>query len=162
MTRPEVAGSFADVIAMMVRAVEHGDSEAVAACFTPDGIYHDVFYGDFKGRDAIARMIGEFFFRDGGDFRWDLHDPVQAGDIGYVRYVFSYASKLPGAEGRRAVFEGVAICRMRDGLIADYREVANAATGLHDVGFPDRRLARFVAKQAAQLRERPEAVRHLD
>ena len=153
--------SFAGLIQQMIEAACRGNGAGVAACFAPDGVYHDVFYGSFRGRAEIARMIDEHFHRDGSEFRWDVHDPVEADGIGYVRYVFSYASKLEGCEGRRAVFEGVAICRLQDGLIADYREVANAATGLHLMGFPDARLARFVARQAAELIARKEAVGHL-
>ena len=93
-------------------------------------------------------------------FRWDVHDPVEAGGTGYARYVFSYRSRLKGCEDRRAVFEGVAICRLQDGLIAHYREVANAATGLSLMGFEDARLARFVARQAAELMKRDEAAAH--
>ena len=37
-------------------------------CFTPDGVYHDVFYGAFEGRDRIAEMIRDYFHRDGCNF----------------------------------------------------------------------------------------------
>ena len=45
----------------------------------------------------------------------------------YARYTFSYRSTLPEARGARAMFEGVAIMRLRDGKIAEYHEVANTA-----------------------------------
>lgn len=153
--------SFAALIQHMIDAACRGDGAGVAGCFAPDGVYHDVFYGSFYGRAEIARMIEGFFHRDGSDFRWDVHDPVEADGTGYARYVFSYRSRLKGCEGRRAVFEGVAVCRLQDGLIADYREVANAATGLSLMGFDDARLARFVARQAAELTGREEAAAHL-
>ncbi len=153
--------TFATLISHMIRAACRGDGAGVAACFTPEGVYHDVFYGSFRGRPEIGRMIEQLFHRDGYDFRWDLHDPVEANSTGYARYVFSYSSRLAGCEGRRAVFEGVAICRLEDGHIADYREVANAATGLSLMGFGDARLARFVARQAAELTRRDKAAAHL-
>ena len=152
--------TFALLISDMIEAACRGDGAGLAACFAPDGVYHDVFYGSFRGRAEIAHMIEEYFHRDGGEFRWDVHDPVEAEGTGYARYVFSYRSRLKGCEGRRAVFEGVAICRLRGGLIADYREVANAATGLSLMGFDDARLARFVARQAAELTARDEAAAH--
>ncbi len=31
-------------------AVEGRDGKGFASLFTEDGVYHDVFYGDFKGR----------------------------------------------------------------------------------------------------------------
>lgn len=152
--------SFEQRIREMVAAVERGDAQGVAACFTPDGVYHDVFYGDFQG-DGIADMIANYFHRDASDFRWDIHDAVEQGNIGYARYVFSYLPKTTGAAPSRTIFEGTAICRMRDGLIADYREIANAAVGLHGMGFPAERLAKFVAKQGAELKAREESARHI-
>lgn len=152
--------SFEQRIKEMVAAVERGDAQGVAACFTPDGIYHDVFYGDFQGA-GIVDMIDNYFYRDASDFRWNIHDAVEQDDIGYARYVFSYLPKTPGAGPGRTIFEGTAICRMRDGLIADYREIANAAVGLQGMGFPPERLAKFIAKQGAELKSRDEAARHL-
>ena len=157
---------FGNLIRKMVAAVEHGDGTGVAACFTPDGVYNDVFYGSFQGI-AIADMIENYFHRDACNFRWDIHDPVtgpadRSGEsVGYARYVFSYESALVASKGRRAIFEGVAVCRLRDGLIAEYHEVANAATGLHGIGFPPERLAKFIGKQNDALKARAESARHL-
>ena len=152
--------SFAELIGRMTAAAVAGDGAEVAACFTEDGIYHDVFYGAFKGAD-IEGMIENYFHRDGENFRWDIYDPVDNGDIGYARYVFSYDSKLDEFAGRRALFEGVAICQLKGGLIENYTEIANAATGLTGLGFPPERLAKFVAKQSAELSRRSEAAAHL-
>jgi len=145
---------FDALLTRMTDAAARGAGREVAACFTPDGVYHDVFYGAHRGHAAISAMIEDRFHGDAGDFVWELHDPVAAGDIGYARYTFSYRSKLPGSEGRRAIFEGVAICRLGAGLIAEYREVANVFTGLAMLSFPEARLARFAARQARDLAER--------
>ena len=153
--------SFANLITRMTQAAVAGDGAGVAACFTPDGVYHDVYYGAFRGSE-IAGMIENHFHRDARNFRWDIHDPVEAEGIGYARYVFSYTSKLDGAKGRRGIFEGIVCCRLRDGLISDYSEVANAAVGLHELGFAPERMAKFVAKQADELKARAETAAHLD
>jgi ketosteroid isomerase-like protein len=142
-------------------AVEAGDGAALAQLFTPDGIYHDVFYGSFLGRARIAEMLTQRFHRDAGAFRWDMFDPVSNGKTLYARYLFSFTSKLPGAEGKRAMFEGVSIMTMRDGLIADYREVADVTPGLIDLGFPPERIARLGVRAGETLRTRPEAARHV-
>ena len=153
--------SFAALLTTMTRAACRGDGAAVAACFTPDGVYHDCFYGAFQG-SAIAQMIEAFFHRDARDFRWDLHEVVDDGHTGYARYVFSYESTLPGASaGRRALFEGVSICTLRDGRIASYREVANSAVGLHALGFAPERIAKLLAREARELAARAEAAGHL-
>ena len=99
---------FKSLISTMAAAVARGDGSATAACFTPDGVYHDCFYGSFKGA-AIKEMVENYFHRDAENFIWDMHNPIDDGAVGYARYVFSYDSKLPESHGRRAVFEGVSI-----------------------------------------------------
>lgn len=152
--------NFAALLTTMTQAACRGDGAAVAACFTPDGVYHDCFYGAFQG-PAIVEMIEARFHRDARDFRWDLHDVVDDGHTGYARYVFSYESKLPDAAGRRALFEGVSICRLRDGRIESYREVANSAVGLHALGFAPGRIAKLLAREADALAARAESAGHL-
>src|SRR5215475_4899567 len=134
-------------IAAMLRrfcdAVERRDGKSFAALFTEDGVYHDVFYGAFKGREAIAEMINDWFYRTANDFRWDMHAPVSDGETLYARYTFSYRSMLPEAKGARAMFEGVSIMKLRDGQIAEYHEIANTAPGLVDMNFAPERIAKI-------------------
>jgi ketosteroid isomerase-like protein len=143
-------------------AVERRDGKGFAELFTEDGVYHDVFYGAFEGHEKIAAMIDDWFYRTASDFRWDMHAPVSDGETLYARYTFSYRSTLPEAKGARAMFEGVAIMKLRDGKIAEYHEVANTATGFVDMNFAPERIARIVAKQGAALKARPEMKRHLE
>jgi ketosteroid isomerase-like protein len=153
-----------NAIAMLKKfrdAVEQHDGAAFAHLFAEDGVYHDVFYGAFAGRAKIAEMIDDWFYRAATDFRWDMHSPVSDGETLYARYTFSYRSTLPEAKGARAMFEGVAIMKLRDGLIAEYHEVANTATGFVDMNFAPERIAKIVAKQGAALKARPEMKRHL-
>ena len=142
-------------------AVEQRNGKAFAELFTEDGVYHDVFYGAFAGRTGIAELIDDWFYRTATDFRWDMHDPVSDGHTLYARYTFSYRSTLPEAGGARAMFEGVAIMRLRDGRIAEYHEVANTAPAFVDIKFAPERIAKIVARQGAALRARPEMKRHL-
>ena len=142
-------------------AVEGRNGKAFAALFTEDGVYRDVFYGAFQGRARIAEMIDDWFYRTASDFRWDMHVPVSDGTTLYARYTFSYRSMLPEAKGARAMFEGVSIMTLRDGLIAEYREVANTAPGFVDMNFAPERIAKIAAKQGAELKARSEMTRHL-
>ena len=152
-------------IATMLRsfcdAVERHEGKAFAALFTEDGVYHDVFYGAFKGRERIAEMIDDWFYRTASDFRWDMHAPVSDGETLYARYTFSYRSNLTEAKGARVMFEGVSIMKLRSGQIADYHEVANTAPAFVDMNFAPERIAKIVAKQGAELKARPEMARHL-
>jgi hypothetical protein len=127
-------------------AVCAGDAEAAAACFTPDGIYHDGFYGEFKGRAEIARMIRECFHRDAREFAWTLADAVCDGRTGYARYDFSYVSKMPGSEGRRVGFAGISCCELEGGLIRRYAEIFERAPVLAQLGFSDERILKSIKR----------------
>ena len=142
-------------------AVEQHNGKAFAELFTEDGVYHDVFYGAFKGRADIAEMIDEVFYRTATDFRWDMHSPVTDGKTLYAHYTFSYRSTLPEAKGARVMFEGVAMMKLRDGKVLEYHEVANTAPAFVDMNFAPERIAKIFAKQGAALKARPEMRRHL-
>ena len=143
-------------------AVEQRNGAAFAELFTEKGVYHDVFYGAFQGRAKIAELIDDWFYRTASDFRWDMHAPVSDGETLYARYTFSYRSTLPEARGARAMFEGVAIMKLRGDKIAEYHEVANTSTAFVDMSFAPERIAKIVAKQGAALKARPEMKRHLE
>ena len=149
------------LLASFCSAVERRDGKGFASLFAEDGVYHDVFYGAFKGRDKIAEMVDDWFYRTATDFRWDMHDPVSDGTTLYARYTFSYRSNLPEAKGARVMFEGVSIMKLREGMIVEYHEVANTAPGFVDMNFAPERIAKIVARQGAELKARPEMARHL-
>src|ERR1700723_2336345 len=142
-------------------AVERRDGRSFASLFSEDGVYHDAFYGAFVGRAKIAELINDWFYRTALDFRWDMHAPVSDGHTLYARYTFSYRSTLPEAKGARAMFEGVAIMKLRDGKITEYHEAANTATGFVDMNFAPERIVKIVGRQGAALKARPEMQRHL-
>jgi ketosteroid isomerase-like protein len=142
-------------------AVERRDGKALADLFTEDGVYHDVFYGDFRGRQRVAELIDDWFHRTAKDFRWDMHRPVSDGQMLYAYYTFSYVSTLPEAEGRRVGFEGVAMMKLRGGKIAEYREVANVGPAFVDLGFPPERVSKILAKEGKHLKAQPDFKRHV-
>ena len=144
----------------MANRTLYGDGDGAAACFADRGVYHDVFYGAFP-KPEIPRMVSDYFHRDAERFRWDIHDPVSNGAVAYARYVFSYDAKIAGSEGKRGVFEGVAVCRLEEDLILSYTEVANTSTGLQLLGFSAERLARIVGRQIDELTARDEVAAHL-
>lgn len=151
---------FADLIVHLTQAIARGDGASAAACFAEDGVYHDIFYGAFAKPD-IPRLVSDHFHRDACNFIWDIHDPVSDGRLGYARYVFSYDGRVAGSEGRRAVFEGVSICELRDGLLLSYHEVANTAPALAMLGFAPARLVTIVERQGRALAARAEAAHHV-
>ncbi len=142
-------------------AVERRDGKALATLFTEDGVYHDIFYGSFEGHAKIAELIDDWFHRTAREFRWDMHRPVSDGKMLYAYYTFSYVSTLPEAKGKRVGFEGVSMMTLRDGKIADYREVANVGPAFVELGFAPKRTAKILAKEGAHLKKQPEFKRHL-
>ena len=141
-------------------AVERRDGKGFAELFTEDGVYHDVFYGAFKGRAKIAEMVDDRFHHTAREFRWDMFRPVSDGKMLYAYYTFSFVSTFPEAKGKRVGFEGVSMMRLSDGKIAEYREVANSSIGLLDIGFAPERVAKILAKEAKDIKARPEWSRH--
>ena len=140
-------------------AVERHDGSRFAKLFAADGVYHDVFYGAFEGRAKIATMIDDWFYRTARDFRWDFHQPVSDGTTLYARYTFSYVSTLPDAQGKRVGFEGVAVMQLPDGLITEYREVANVGPALVALGFAPERVCKLLAREGEHLRLDPSFAR---
>lgn len=153
--------NFEDVLQAFTAAVEAGDGAALARLFTEDGVYHDTFYGAFEGADAIKDMLENHFWRDAEAFRWDMREPVEKAGVGYANWSFSYASKLPGVEGERILFEGMSRFRLRDGRIARYDEVFDMGIALSQTGFAPDRIKKIVAKAASSLRDRHAGTRHL-
>jgi ketosteroid isomerase-like protein len=139
---------FTALIGRMTQAICSGDADAAARCFSEDGVYHDGFYGAFKGRAAIAEMVRKHFYADAADFAWALSDAVSDGRIGYASYLFSYTATMPGAEGRRIAFRGMSKVRLADGLMTHYEEIFERAPVLAKLGFADERILKSVHKWA--------------
>ena len=152
---------FSDLLTKMTQAICQERPIDVAACFCEDGEYHDVFYGQFVGRKSIINLIENYFYRDAREFRWDLHDPVSTGSIGYCRYIFSFESKLEAAAGRRVAFEGIANVKIKNGLIYQYSEVADTFPALQRLGFTSDRIGKMASKAASRLESRHELSGHL-
>lgn len=148
MTDP--TNEFLALIERMTQAICRGDGIAAAACFAPDGVYHDGFYGEFRGRDAIRGMVENHFHANARDFSWVLSDVLSNGSLGYAYYDFSYTSKLPGSEGVRVFFSGVSRVRLKDGLISQYDEVFDRGMALVQMNFPPERITKSLTRWAAE------------
>ena len=151
---------FPDLLSRFAKAVAANDGAGLASLFAEDGIYDDGFFGEYKGRKAIADMLGHFH-ETGSNFRWDFLDPLSNGSSGYARYRFSYASAMPGAEGKPVVFEGTGHFQFRDGLIARYSEVFDRGMALAQQDFAAERIKKVLLKLADRQNAGLEAKEHL-
>jgi len=152
--------SFTDLLSAFSAAVIDNDGAALAAMFTPDGIYDDGFFGAHRGRAAIAAML-QRFHDTGGDYRWDFIDPVSDGTTGYARFRFSFASRLAECAGCPVVFEGISQFHLAGGLIARYDEAFDRGVALVQLGFPAERIRRILEKAAAAQNQNNEVREHL-
>lgn len=157
---PEARAVPPDLLIRFAAAVEQRRGAAFAELFCADAVYHDCFHGPFTGRTEIATLIDDWFYRTACDFRWTFHDPVGDGATLYARYAFSYRSILEGAPEGRVGFEGVAILRLRDGLIREYREVANTGPVLAALNFHPDRVAKILQKANRQVWDSAEFQAH--
>jgi ketosteroid isomerase-like protein len=151
---------FPALLQRFAAAVVANDGAGLAALFSEDGVYEDGFFGAHKGPDAIARMLARFH-ETGTDYRWDFFDPLSNGRIGYAHWRFSYAAKMPGAEGKPVVFEGMSLFEFRGERIARYREAFDRGVALVQQDFSAERLRKILAKTAQAQNATPACREHL-
>ena len=152
-----------DLTALLERfaqAVAARDTAGFASLFTPDGRYHDGFFGVHDGRGAIAAMLDRFYV--GGEaFFWQFFDPVASGDIGYARYVFSYRSRQAESAGQVIVFDGIAQLHLRSGLIAEYDEAFDRGIAFTQLGYETARIGKLLDRYSREFAASPRARAHL-
>jgi hypothetical protein len=151
---------FPDLLSRFARAVAANDGATFSGLFTEDGVYDDGFFGEYQGRKAVAEML-QHFHDTGSNYRWDFLDPLSDGRTGYARYRFSYASGMPGAEGKPVLFEGISFFMFRDGLIARYAESFDRGMALAQQDFAPERIKKVLLKLAARQNAGVEAKAHL-
>ena len=136
------------------------DGTRFAGLFTEDATYNDNFFGMHRGRAEIAAML-QRFHDTGEDYRWDFHDAVCDGTLGYAWFRFSFASKMPGYEGKPVLIQGISCFRFEGGLIVEYREVFDTGIALAQLGFPADRIKRILDKEATERNASSAAQEHL-
>ncbi|MCK9382064.1 MAG: nuclear transport factor 2 family protein [Sulfuritalea sp.] len=150
---------FEQLLTRLAKAIEARDAQALADCFTPDGIYEDYFFGPKRGPQGLREML-DHFYAGAQNFRWEFLQPVSSGDLGYASYRFSYESLQPQSLGRRVGFDGISCIKLSDGLISHYREVFDRSMALVQQDFAPERIAKIVSGHAGALRQNPEWAAH--
>ena len=146
---------FIHLIEAFTQAVEKGDGTRLAALFTESGVYHDTFYGEFEGREAIRAMLEERFHGDAERFLWEMEKAVCDGQTGYASWNFSYTSIQEGSAGRRAVVQGMSRFDLEGGLIRRYSEKLDSGMALIQLDFQPERMARLFNRWNAPLAGQP-------
>jgi len=144
------------------RLIESGDGAAFARLFTEDGVYHDHFYGDCQGREAIRRLIEEQFHKEGECFHWRFHDGVCDGHMGYASFRYAYTARTRHADGRRVALAGMSRFRLREGLIYDYNDSFEGGVMLAQLGTPGDVMKRIFERWSEHQLRDPELARLIE
>ncbi len=147
---------FAALVERFAAAATAGNGEALAACFTPVGVYHDYIYGPHAGRDSIADMLENLFHRDAAEYDWLFFDPVTDGRIGYAHSLSTFISTVPEYQGREVVIDGTSRFVLKDGLIEAYHESVNGGVAHAQLGLAPERMAKVMARWSKRLLAQPE------
>tara|TARA_B110000116_G_scaffold255634_1_gene254125 strand:+ start:700 stop:1188 length:489 start_codon:yes stop_codon:yes gene_type:complete len=87
------------LLSLFTKAVEDADVDTSLELFHGDATYDDVFDGVFTGRAQIRNMFEVNFHGRARDFRWEIHEPVSDGTIGYAHLTLSYTSRFVSRDG---------------------------------------------------------------
>jgi limonene-1,2-epoxide hydrolase len=127
------------VVREFERAFNRQDVEALVACFTPDGSYHDTFFGGHSGPAGLRAMF-ERMFREGRDYRWTMETVVETDAAAASEWAFSYTV----TEAVR--FRGMSLFEKRDGRIVAYRESFDLGAALLQLGFSPEATAKTIRR----------------
>ncbi|PZS25155.1 MAG: hypothetical protein DLM59_20710 [Pseudonocardiales bacterium] len=150
-TAPDVAHRFA-------AAFNTRDTDRVLDCFTPDAVYHDLFYGRFSGRAGLRRVF-ERMYAEGGHHEWRMtrvvDEPVCT--IGEWQFTFTVSAMVPRSSGRTLTFHGVSIFETRARLCHTYREYFDRGAALLGLGISPSAVARITAHRPSVEVTAPDA-----
>lgn len=129
------------------RAFNRQDVAALVACFTPDGSYHDTFFGGHTGPAGLRAMF-ERMFREGRDYAWTMETVVETETGAAAEWTFAYTvtDAIPRSAGRAVRFRGMSVFEKRDGKIAAYRESFDLGAALLQLGFSPEAMARTIRR----------------
>ena len=110
-------------VARLIAAWEARDADAVAACFWPDGVWHNMPYPALTGHEAI-RKAAAGFLETATSVQFKIHHQASAGP-GVVLNERSDIFTWHG--GREIVFPVMGIFEVEDGLIRIWRDYFDPA-----------------------------------
>jgi steroid delta-isomerase-like uncharacterized protein len=127
------------------KAFNKMDVDALLACFTPDGIYTDNFFGPHRGTASLRAMF-ERMFREGRDYSWVMDTVVETRERAAAEWTFSYVATaaVPRSAGKRVRFRGMSFFEVEGGRIAAYRECFDLGVACLQLGFAPESIAKVL------------------
>ncbi len=138
---PSVAHRFA-------RAFNSRDVERVLEVFTPDAVYHDLFYGRFAGHPGLRELFARMY-AEGTAHEWTMTQVAQSQTctIGEWRFAFTLSDAVARGAGRTLRFTGVSVFDTREGRCHTYREYFDRTAALLAIGIAPASVAGIVARR---------------
>ena len=136
------------IVEQFAAAFNHGDVDALVACFTPAGSYVDNFFGAHTGHAELRAMFARMF-HEGTGYRWTMDAVVETPSRAAAEWTFGYvvSDAVPRSAGRAVRFRGMSLFELEGGKIAAYREYFDTGAALLQLGFKPDSLARVLAKK---------------
>ena len=131
-------GDIAVTTAVIDRVMNRGDLEAVAECFDPEYVEHDLFPPTLPpGLEGMRRLVG--MLRSAmPDLHYDVEDVVAAGDRVVLRITGRGTMQGPlfglPATGRAASWSEIHINRVEGGRIVEHWSVTDQLGMLQQLG----------------------------
>ena len=91
-------------------------------------------------------MLSDYFHRDGEDFLWEMYDHALENNIGYVKYRFSFVSKIPDYKGRKVIIPGIGCFKFENNFIKNYSEAVNGGLAMIQLGVNPLRMEKVFIK----------------
>jgi len=134
------------------------DVDRVLEVFTPDAVYHDLFYGRFDHHAGLRALFGRMY-SEGTQHEWTMTHVVRSPGctIGQWHFAFTLSDAAPRGSGRTLRFSGVSVFETRGGRCHTYREYFDRTAALFAVGIAPDAVARVLAHRPSVQMSLPEA-----
>ena len=135
------------VVREFERAFNRQDVEALVACFTPDGSYHDTFFGGHSGPAGLRAMF-ERMFREGRDYRWTMETVVETDAAAASEWAFSYTvtEAVARRAGQPVGFRGIRQVENSEGRLGADRQAGDLGAALLQLGFSPEATAKTIRR----------------
>lgn len=122
--------------------------EELVEVFTPDVVYHDLFYGTHDGHAGIRDLFGRMY-SEGTHHEWTMTTVAVSPEatIGEWRFAFTVSAAVPHGAGRTLQFAGVSVFETRQQRCHTYREYFDRTAALLAVGIAPSSVARIATRR---------------
>ena len=79
-------------------------------------------------------MLSYYFLRDSEDFFWEMYDHALKNNLCYVKYRFSFISKIQDYKGNKVVIPGIGCFEFENEFIKNYSEAVNGGLAMIQLG----------------------------